>query len=70
MHIPLPARSRAKLSQRLRKGPRRLHLGHPARAYVLVALALLAISQLIWLWQSWPVREVLDAEQLTAGTST
>jgi hypothetical protein len=59
MHIPLPARSGAKPSQRL-----------PAWAYALAAFALLGISQLLWLWHSWPVREVLDAEQLTAGTST
>jgi hypothetical protein len=70
MHIPLPARSGAKLSQRLRTGLRRLRLWHPAWVYTLVALALLGVSQLLWLWHSWPVREVLDAEQLTAGIST
>ena len=57
MWFHVPARSGAKLSHRL-------------WAYLLVALVLLGISEALWLWHSWPVREVLDAEQLRAETST
>jgi len=28
---------------------------------VIVALALLTASQMLWLWQSWPVRDLLSA---------
>ena len=37
--------------------------------YVLVAAALLAASEVIWLWHSWPVRQVLEGEQRIAGAS-
>ena len=37
--------------------------------FALVAAALLAISQVLWLWYSWPVRHVLDDEQLTIGAA-
>lgn len=70
MHIHMPpARLGAKLSHRLALWSRRLRWWRQAWAYLLVALALLGISEVLWLWHSWPVREVLDAEQLTAGTS-
>jgi hypothetical protein len=36
---------------------------------VLVAAALLAASQILWMWHSWPVREILDAERPTLGAS-
>lgn len=36
-------------------------------AYLLVVVALLGVSQLLWLWHSWPVRHVLDSEQLIVG---
>ena len=35
--------------------------------FALAAAALLAASQLLWLWYSWPVRHVLDDEQATLG---
>lgn len=35
--------------------------------YLLLASALLGISEMLWLWHSWPVRHVLDSEQLIAG---
>ena len=38
--------------------------------YVLAAAALLAISETLWLWHSWPVRHVLDDEQRTVGAPT
>lgn len=36
-------------------------------AYLLLAIALLGVSEMLWLWHSWPVRHVLDSEQLIAG---
>jgi hypothetical protein len=30
---------------------------------------LFAISETLWLWHAWPVRQVLDAEQVRAGPS-
>jgi hypothetical protein len=44
----------------------------PLRAalpYALIAAALLATSEILWLWHSWPVRQVLEGERLTAGAS-
>ncbi|HEY1609738.1 MAG TPA: DotU family type IV/VI secretion system protein [Paraburkholderia sp.] len=32
--------------------------------FMLVAVSLLAISEVLWLWQSWPVREALHADAL------
>jgi hypothetical protein len=37
--------------------------------YALVAAALLVASEILWLWHSWPVRQVLDGERLTTGAS-
>jgi hypothetical protein len=37
--------------------------------YVLIAAALLVLSEILWLWHSWPVRQVLDGEQAIAGAS-
>lgn len=37
--------------------------------YLLLAAALLGISEMLWLWHSWPVRHVLDSEQLIAGAA-
>jgi hypothetical protein len=42
----------------------------PLRAalpYVLIAAALLATSEILWLWHSWPVRQVLESERVTTG---
>jgi hypothetical protein len=37
--------------------------------YVLLAAALLAASELLWLWHSWPVRQILETERPVAGVS-
>jgi hypothetical protein len=34
---------------------------------VLAALLLLLVSQALWLWQTWPVRELLQPSTSTAG---
>ncbi|MEM5299315.1 DotU family type IV/VI secretion system protein [Burkholderia sp. JPY481] len=36
-----------------------------AMIFMLVAVSLLAISEVLWLWQSWPVREALHADTVT-----
>lgn len=45
----------------------------PSRAFwrwwLLAAGALLVLSEVLWLWHSWTVRELLDAETV-AGVST
>jgi type VI secretion system protein ImpK len=33
-------------------------------------VALLALSEILWLWQSWPVRQVLDTGSTTRGASS
>ncbi|SEA61631.1 MAG: DotU family type IV/VI secretion system protein [Paraburkholderia sp.] len=35
--------------------------------FVLTAVSLLAISEVLWLWQSWPVRDALRADTLIGG---
>lgn len=70
MHSPTPARSGAKLSHRLRSWGRRLQRSRSLWIYLVMAVLLLAVSQVLWLWHSWPVREVLDAEQMATGGST
>jgi integral membrane sensor domain MASE1 len=47
----------------------RLRLPRSPWAYALAAAVLLALSQLLWLWHSWPVREILDAERPAAGAT-
>lgn len=61
-----PSQSRTGLS---RKATWLGHLRLPRAAwvYVLAAAVLLGVSQLLWLWHSWPVREILDAERAIAG---
>lgn len=44
-------------------------LPRAAWVYLLAAAVLLAVSQLLWLWHSWPVREILNAERPVAGVS-
>ncbi|MDP3759551.1 MAG: hypothetical protein Q8R01_03405 [Ramlibacter sp.] len=48
---------------------RRLRLPRAAWVYVLAAAVLLALSQLLWLWHSWPVRQILDAGRPVVGAS-
>jgi type VI secretion system protein ImpK len=33
--------------------------------FLLALVSLLAISEVLWLWQSWPVREALYADPVT-----
>ncbi|MCM2251281.1 MAG: hypothetical protein NDJ19_02860 [Ramlibacter sp.] len=56
MRLNAPARSGFRPGHSPRTGLR------AAGPYVLVALALLVASELLWLWHSWPVRQVLDSE--------
>lgn len=42
-----------------RPGRLRRHLGRWGGIY-LAALALLALSEVVWIWQSWPVRQLLE----------
>ena len=37
--------------------------------YLLAGLALLAASEMLWIWHSWPVRELLDSERVSAGAT-
>jgi hypothetical protein len=60
-----PAPAGAQPLRRLRARAMRFTLS--AIPYVLVALALLAASEVLWLWHSWPLRELLATEQADAG---
>jgi len=57
------------LHRRLQSWYRRLRPLRAALPYALVAAALLATSEILWLWHSWPVRQVLEGERLTTGAS-
>jgi len=35
--------------------------------FLAAALVLLVASEVIWLWHSWPVRELLDTEPILPG---
>jgi type VI secretion system protein ImpK len=37
--------------------------------FLLSLLALLAVSEMLWLWQSWPVRQVLDGAATVRGVN-
>jgi hypothetical protein len=63
-----PSQSRARLSRKSGAWLGRW-LPRASWVYVLAAAALLGVSQLLWWWHSWPVREILDAERPTAGAS-
>jgi polyferredoxin len=54
-YAPLP-RASARPARARRGWRRHLRRWGP---YWILALALLAASQMLWLWQSWPVRELL-----------
>ena len=74
MAIETPAHSGAKPSHRLSllsltSWLRRLRPLRSLWGYALAALALLAVSQALWLWHSWPVRELLDRDQFVVGLS-
>lgn len=40
------------------------------RWWLLAAAVLLVASEVLWLWQSWTVRELLDAQPAAAGAAT
>ena len=42
------------------QGPSRPAGWRPWVSVVLAAAALLLLSEALWLWQTWPVRELLD----------
>lgn len=65
----LPSPARPKLSRKLVAWGRRLRLPRGPWAYILVALALAAASEILWLWHSWPVREILQTEHAASGAS-
>jgi hypothetical protein len=57
----------ASLGHRLLAWCGRLRLPRARWVYVLVAIALLGASELLWLWHSWPVREILESEKTVSG---
>lgn len=63
MRLNHPARCGFHPGHSLRRGLR------AAGPYVLAALALLVASELLWLWHSWPVRQVLDSETAAVEVS-
>ena len=62
-----PSQSRTRLSRKALAWLGHLRLPRAAWVYVLAAAVLLGVSQLLWLWHSWPVREILDAERAITG---
>lgn len=68
MVVDMPAPSNARFVHRVRAWCRRRLPSRTAWAWLLAAGLLLAMSQVLWLWYSWPVRQVLDVE-LTTGPS-
>jgi hypothetical protein len=69
MPLETPARPRAHPGHRLQAWYRRTRPPGAVWPYVLIAGTLLAASEILWLWHSWPVRQVLEGEQPIAGTS-
>jgi hypothetical protein len=69
MSLETPARPGAQPRHRVRIWPLLLNAFRAVLPYVLIAAALLAASEVIWLWHSWPVRQVLGAEKQISGAS-
>ena len=65
----MPLEPRPQSRHRLQSWYRKLRPLRAALPYALIAAALLATSEILWLWHSWPVRQVLEGERLTAGAS-
>ena len=63
------ARPRSHVRRRLQIGSLRLGALRAVGSYVLVVAALLGASEILWLWHSWPVRQVLESEQAITGAS-
>jgi hypothetical protein len=64
-----PARPGAHPRHRLQDWTRHLRLLRASWPYLLAAAALVGASELLWLWHSWPVRQVLETERLISGGS-
>lgn len=64
-----PSQARAWLSRKWRSWIGHWRLARSPWFYVLAAVALLAVSEFLWVWHSWPVREILDTEHPAAGAS-
>lgn len=69
MPLETPARPGTHSSHRLQAGYGPLRSLRAVLPYLLVAAMLLGASEILWLWHSWPVRQVLEAERLIAGAS-
>jgi len=69
MALEMPSQSRTRLSRKWGAWFGHWRLPRAAWVYMLAAVVLLAVSQLLWLWHSWPVREILNSEQPVAGAS-
>jgi hypothetical protein len=69
MPLETPARPDSRAGHSPATRQRRLRAIGAVLPYVLLAAALLGISEMLWLWHSWPVRHVLDSEQLIAGVT-
>jgi hypothetical protein len=67
MPLKTPARPGAQPRHRLQVWHLLLHALRAAIPYLLIAAALLAASEVIWLWHAWPVRQVLDREKQISG---
>lgn len=62
-----PPQQRNRLSRTRVARLARWRLPRAAWVYLLAAAGLLAVSELLWMWHSWPVREILDAERAVWG---
>jgi hypothetical protein len=60
----MPPRERRQRGSCLAWGAGAWRLAWP---FLAAALVLLLASEVIWLWHSWPVRELLDTEQIAPG---
>jgi hypothetical protein len=69
MPLETPARPHGHAGRPLAGRQRRWRAIRTVVPYALLAAALLGISEMLWLWHSWPVRHVLDSEQLIAGAT-
>jgi hypothetical protein len=64
MGSAMPPRERRQRSSWVARGAGAWRLVWP---FLAGALVLLLASEVIWLWHSWPVRELLDTEQIGQG---
>lgn len=69
MAAETPSPLRARLGRKPAAWLAGLRLPRAPWVYALVAAVLLALSQLLWLWHSWPVREILDSERPATGAT-